>query len=130
MVALSVGEMAGMMELLMAEKKAEAMVETRAVLWEILLAGGKDVDLAGGSVATMVVLKVGSLVSGKVASMVDATAAMMADMKALLRAVPMVEMLDSTRVVMTACSAVVAKGDLTEDATDDETAEATAERTA
>ena len=32
MAARSVGEMAGMMEKLTAEKKAEAMVETRAVL--------------------------------------------------------------------------------------------------
>ena len=32
LAALSVGEMAGMMELLTAEKKAEAMVEQRAVL--------------------------------------------------------------------------------------------------
>ena len=117
-----------MMELLTAEKMVEKMVETRAVLWEILLAGGKDGDLAGGSVVWMVVLKVGLLVGGKVASTVDATAAMMADMKALSRAVPMVEMMDGTRVVMTACSAVVAKGDWTEGATDDETAEATAER--
>ena len=117
-----------MMELLTAEKKAEAMVEIRAVLWEILKAGGKDVDLAGGSVVWMVVLKVGLLVCGKVVSMVDATAAMMADMKALLRAVPMVEMMDSTMVVMTACSAVVAKGDWTEDATDDETVELMADR--
>ena len=117
-----------MMELLMAEKKAAGMVETTAVLWEILLAGGKDVDLAGGSVVWMVVLKVGLLVSGKVVSMVDATAAMMADMRALSRAVPMVGQMDGTRVVMTACSAVVAKGDWTEVATDDETAEATADR--
>ena len=73
-------------------------------------------------------MSVGSLVGGKVASMVDATAAMMADMRALSRAVPMVGRMDGTRVVMTACSAVVAKGDWTEDATDDETAEATAER--
>ena len=120
--------MAGMMELLTAEKKAEAMVELTAVLWEILLAGGKDGDLAGGSVVWMVVLKAGLLVGRKVASTVDAMAAMMADMRALSRAVPMVEMMDGTRVAVTACSAVVAKGDWTEDATDDETAEATAGR--
>ena len=120
--------MAGMMELPTVVKMVEKMVESTAVLWEILLAGGKDVDLAGGSVATMVSLSVVSLVDGKVASMVDAMAAMMADMKALSRAVPTVGQMDGTRVVMTACSAVVAKGDWTEDATDDETAEATAER--
>ncbi len=128
MVALSAGEMADVMEKSAAVKMAVEMVEARAVLLEILLAGGKDVDLAGGSVATMVSVMVVSMVGGKVAStvasMVDATVAT----RAVSKASSMVEMMDGTRVVMTACSAVVAKGDWTEDATDDETAEATADR--
>ena len=120
--------MAGMMELLMAEKKAAGMVESTAVLWEIVKAGGKDVDLAGGSVATMVSLSVDLLVDGKVASMDATMADAMADTRAVSKAASTVGRMDGARVVMTACSAVVAKGDWTEDATDDETAEATAER--
>ena len=93
-----------------------------------MLAGGKDVDLAGGSVVWMVVLKVGSFVDGKDASTVATMADAMADTRAVSKAASTVGRMDGTRVAMTACSAVVAKGDWTEDATDDETAEATADR--
>ena len=128
LVALSAGVMADVMEISAAVKMAAEMVEQTAVLWEILLAGGKDVDLAGGSVVWMVAAMVVSLVSGKVASMVASMADAMAATRAVSKALPTVGRMDGTRVVMTACSAVVAKGDWTEDATDDETAEATAGR--
>ena len=128
MVALSAGVMADVMEISAAIKMAAGMVESTAVLWEFVKAGGKDVDLAGGSVVWMVAVMVVSLEGGKVASMVASKEDAVAATRAVLRAVPTVEMMDGTRVVMTACSAVVAKGDWTEDATDDETAEATAER--
>ena len=52
----------------------------------------------------------------------------MAATRAVSKAASTVGRMDDTTVVMTACSAVVAKGDWTEDATDDETAEATADR--
>jgi hypothetical protein len=76
----------------------------------------------------MVAVTVVSSEGGKVASTVASKEDAMAATRAVLKAVPMVGRMDGTRVVMTACSAVVAKGDWTEDATDDETAEATAER--
>ena len=117
-----------MMELLTAEKKAEAMVELTAVLWEILLAGKKDGDLAGGSVATMVAVTVVSMVVWTDASTVVSMADAMAATRAVSKAASTVGRMDGTRVAVTACSAVVAKGDWTEDATDDETAEATAGR--
>ena len=120
--------MAGMMELPTVVKMVEKMVESTAVLWEIVKAGGKDVDLAGALVAPMVLLSVDSLVGGKVASTDATTADAMDNTRAVSKEVPTVGRMDGTRVVMTACSAVVAKGDWTEDATDDETAEATAER--
>ena len=65
---------------------------------------------------------------GKVASTVASTVDAMAATRAVLKAVLTVEMMDGTRVAMTACSAVVAKGDWTEDATDDETVELMADR--
>ena len=91
-----------------------------------MLAGGKDGDLAGGSVVWMVVLKVDSFVDGKDASTVATMADAMDATRAVSKAASTVEMMDGTRVAMTACSAVVAKGDWTEDATGDGTAEATA----
>ena len=112
----------------MAEKKAAGMVESTAVLWEILLAGGKDVDLAGGSVATMVSVMVVSMVVWTVASTVASKEDAMADTRAVSKAASTVGRKVGARVVMTACSAVVAKGDWTEDATDDETVELMADR--
>ena len=50
----------------------------------------------------------------------------MAATRAVSKAASTVWRMDGTTVVMTACSAVVAKGDWTEDATDDETTKATA----
>ena len=51
----------------------------------------------------------------------------MAATRVVSKAASTVGRIDGTTVVMTACSAVVTKGDWTEDATDDETTEATAE---
>ncbi len=128
MAALSAGKMAGVMEISAAVKMAAKMVESTAVSWEIVKAGGKDVDLAGGSVVWMVAVTVVSSEGGKVASTVASKEDAMADTRAVSKAAPTVGQMDGTRVVMTACSAVVAKGDWTEDATDDEKVEATAER--
>ncbi len=128
LAALSAGVMAGVMEISAAVKMVEKMVESTAVSWEILLAGGKDVDLAGGSVVWMVAVTVVSSEGGKVASTVASKEDAMAATRAVSKAASTVGRMDGARVVMTACSAVVAKGDWTEDATDDETAELTADR--
>ena len=65
---------------------------------------------------------------GKVASMVASKEDAMADTRAVSKASSMVGRMDGTRVAAKACSAVVAKGDWTEDATDDETVELMADR--
>ena len=111
MAALLAREMADMMDLPTAGNMDDSMVETTAASLEMSPADVKDVELVAAWVVWMGVSKVGWSVGGKVASTVATTVDTMADMRAPSKAALMVERTDDAVVAMTACSAVVEKGD-------------------